>query len=147
MAANDRVRGKVKPRHEATDPEDDPPAEPGGGIARWFLLGMLLVGVVCVVVGLLRHGLDWRSLLTAGGCLIMGIACLAVGLLELEWLERLIYYTDLVYNGCYAWLWFSRNDAILSDSDQLGRRGATVVWVVIGLAIFTWGCLTGLRII
>jgi len=34
----------------------------------------------------------------------------------------------------------------LSDSDLLGRRGATTVWVLLGFPTFVFGCLLGLRL-
>ena len=75
-----------------------------------------------------------------------GVGFVAIGLLELEWLERVIGFADGIFSGLVQWFWTSWSGS-LSDSELVGRRGATVIWVVIGVPIFVWGCLMGLRII
>jgi hypothetical protein len=118
--------------------------ESTGAVARWFILGLVVVAVVCLLVGL-RHGFEWKSVLAAGGCLTAGIAFVAIGLLELEWLERIVGFVDGLFSGL-AW-WFWSREGSLSDSEWLGRRGATVVWVLIGMPVFVWGCLMALRLV
>src|SRR5262249_2592707 len=108
--------------------------------ARWFLLGMVFVGLICLVVGGARQRLEWKSALSAVGCLSAGIGFVAIGLLELEWLERIIGFVDGIFSGLAQWFWTSWHGS-LSNSELVGRRGATVIRVAIGLPVFVWGCL------
>jgi hypothetical protein len=78
--------------------------------------------------------------------LVAGIGFVAIGLLELEWLERVIGLVDGIWSGFVRWCWKSWYGS-LSDSELVGRRGATVFWVVIGFPIFVGGCLIALRVI
>ena len=55
-----------------------------------LLVGMSLVGVVCLSIGCLRRGFSWYDVLSATGCMALGIGFVAIGLLEIEWLERII---------------------------------------------------------
>ena len=108
-----------------------------------LLIGMSLVGAVCLSVGSLRGGLRWSELLSAAGCIALGIGFVAIGLFELEWLEQIIG----IFGGCYTffiqWIWASEG----SLSDAIGRRRAARVWVAIGFPTFIWGCLMGLSLV
>ena len=146
MAADDTTKMRGRARPQRTDPADDSPSEPTGGVSQWFVLGMVLVALVCLLVGALRHGFNWVNILAAGGCLVTGIGFVAIGLLELEWLERVIGFVDGVLSGLVQWFWTSWFGN-LSDSELVGRRGATVIWVVLGFPLFVGGCLMALRLI
>jgi hypothetical protein len=76
------------------------------------LIGIALVGVVCLSVGCLRGGFGWSEVLSAAGCLSLGIGFVAIGLLELEWLQQII--------GLFCWLL-----RLLHPMD-LGQRGDPV---------------------
>jgi hypothetical protein len=110
------------------------------------VLGLVVVAVVCLVVGCLRHGVDGERMLAAGGCLVTGVAFLSIGLLELEWLEQTVGFVDGILSGLVQWFWVSWFGR-LSDSEWVGRRGAAVIWVMVGLPTFVWGCLLALRIL
>lgn len=143
MAATDKKRTRTPKRR--TD-SDDSPSEQAGSVGLWFVVGMAVIASVCLLVGALRGGLDWKHHLAAGGCLATGIGFVAIGLLELEWLERIIGFVDGLFSGLVQWFWTSSSGS-LSDSELFGRRGATVIWVVIGVPAFVWGCLMALRIV
>src|SRR5262249_52367400 len=138
------TRGRPKPQR--ADPAGASPTEPSGGGAPWFVLGMVLVALVCLFVGCLRHGSDWKRILVAGGYLVTGLGFVAIGLLELEWLERVIGFVDGIVSGLVQWFWTSWCGS-LSDSELVGRRGAAMIWVVLGFPIFVWGCLKALGVI
>ena len=78
--------------------------------------------------------------------MVSGTAFVAVGLLELEWLERVVGFADTVFSGVTQFLWTSWSGN-LSDSDLVGRRGARVIWIALGVVVFICGCLLALRII
>jgi hypothetical protein len=106
---------------------------------------MAVVGVTCLATGWLRQGWQWRGALTALGCLATGTAFVAIGLLELEWLERIVGFADGVVSGLIQW-WRTSQSGTLSDSELVGRWAA-VIWVVVGVPIYVWGCLTALRVV
>ena len=138
-----RQTRSVRAKRKRIDAAED---EETSGLAYWFLAGMAIVAIICVVVGSVRQGFDWKNALAACGFLLTGIAFVAIGLLELEWLERLVGFADGLVGGLYWLLWTSWSGT-LSDSELLGRRGATVVWLMVGLPTFLWGCLRALRIV
>jgi hypothetical protein len=145
MSTSDKTRPR-RPKRRRRDPDADSQPESSGGAAFWFVVGMIVVAVVCLIVGLARHKVDGPTLLAAVGCMVTGIGFVAIGLLELEWLEQLIGFVDGVFSGLTQWCatsWYGT----LSDSESVGRRGATVIWVVIGFPVFVWGCLMGLRVV
>lgn len=113
--------------------------------SQWFILGLSIIAVLCLVIGCVSHGFDWANILAACGCLVTGIAFVAIGLLELEWLERIVGFVDGIFSGLTQWFW-TTSFGTLSDSELIGRRGATVIWVVIGFPIYVWGCLMALRV-
>jgi hypothetical protein len=145
MAANDKKRRRES-KLKQTDFANDSSSEKTGVVAQWFIIGMVAVAVVCLVVGSVRNEFDWQSTLAASGCMVMGIGFVAIGLLELEWLERIIGFTDGLFSGLTQWFWTSWSGS-LSDSESVGRRGATVIWVGMGFLVFGWGCLLGLRVV
>lgn len=124
----------------------DTSSEKAGTAALWFIMGMVAVAVLCLLMGSLRHGFDWRSTLSASGCLLTAIGSVAIGLWEWEWLERLMGFTGGLFSGLVQWFWMNWFGS-LSDSELVGRRGATVIWVSIGFLVFVWGCLLGLRVV
>src|SRR5262245_18966110 len=99
---------------------------------------MAVVAIACVAFGCQRSGFQWRIVLAATGCLVTGIGFVAIGLLELEWLERVIGFVDGIFSGLVHWLWAGWHGT-LSDSELVGRRRASVIWVVLGVPIFAWG--------
>jgi hypothetical protein len=107
---------------------------------------MVVIALGCLLFGCLRSGFEWKTVLAACGSLATGIGFVAIGLMELEWLERVIGFVGGIFSGLVQWLWTSWYGD-LSDSDWVGRRGAAVIWVVIGLPTFVWGCLLALRIV
>jgi hypothetical protein len=115
-------------------------------VGVWVVAGLAVLGLSCVLLGCLRHGWEWRSVLAACAALAAGVGFVAIGLLELEWLERVIGFTEGIVSGLFQWFWTSWHGS-LSDSEWLGRRGAAVVWVVFGVPAFVWGCLLALRIV
>jgi hypothetical protein len=145
MAAYNKTRRR-KSKHQPADGADPSSSDGTGGVAHWFLVGMVAVALVCFFIGSLRHGFAWKPTLAAGGCWLTGIGFVAIGLLELEWLERIIGFTDGVWSGLAQWFWTGWSGS-LSDLELIGRRGATVIWVGIGFPIFVWGCLLTLRIV
>jgi len=105
---------------------------------------MAVIGLACLLTGLVRHGFEWTSFLGAFGCLATGIGFVAIGLLELEWLERIIGFLDGIISGICQYFWTTQFGTV---SDYFGRRQATVIWVTFGVPIFIWGCLVGLHIV
>jgi preprotein translocase subunit Sss1 len=132
-------------RRKRIDPDDEETTPGNSPIALWFLAGMAIVGIVCFVIGIVRHGFDWRNAWQAGSSLTVGIGFLAIGLLELEWLEKIIGFTDGISSGLYGLFWWSWRGS-LSDSELLGRRGATTIWVLVGMGTFAFGCVVALRV-
>jgi len=146
MTTKHRKRFPGSRKNTPANPGEDSQENQAGSAARWFVLGMIIAGLACVLAGCLRRGFEWRSVLTAAGWLVTGIGFVAIGLLELEWLERIIGFVDSLFSGLVQWLWTSWSGG-LSESELVGRRGATVIWVVIGVPIFVWGCVVALRIV
>jgi hypothetical protein len=145
MTLQDRPRPRRSRKRRPAEAGEDHQQDQGGG-ALWFIVGLAVVAAACLVVGCFRHGFGWRIVLATAACLGTGIAFVAIGLLELEWLERIIGFVDGVFAGVVQWLWTGWFGT-LSDSELVGRRGATVIWVALGLPIFVWGCLMGLRLV
>jgi hypothetical protein len=134
---------RVKKRHPSEVREDEA-SEQSGRVGRWLIAGMGMTAAVCMILGFVREGFDWRIFWSTIGVLLAGIVCVAIGLLELEWLEQLLGYWGGIGGFFGNLLWFRSSDT-LSDSELIGRRGATVIWVGVGVPIFIWGCLMALR--
>ncbi|HEV8062662.1 MAG TPA: hypothetical protein VGP68_22470 [Gemmataceae bacterium] len=132
-------------RRKPIDPDDDDSTSGTSPVALCFLIFMVIVGIACFVIGIVRHGFDWNPAWQAGSSLTAGIGFLAIGLLELEWLEKIIGFTDGISSGLYGLFWWNWRGS-LSDSELLGRRGATTIWVLVGIGTFVFGCLLGLRV-
>ncbi len=145
MTARERVRRRGAARRRPAE-SGEPAQEQGGGIAAWFLGALALIACACLVAGCVRHGFAWKSVLAAAASLAAGIGFVAIGLLELEWLERVIGFVDGIFAGLWQWCWTSWHGT-LSDNELIGRRGAQVIWVVLGVPVFAWGCLMALRIV
>ena len=86
-------------RRKRIDPSNDSPREPTSALALSLVLGMSVIGLVCLVVGFVHHGFAWGSASEAAACLSLGVAFVAIGLLELEWLEKIVDFAWLVV-GC-----------------------------------------------
>jgi hypothetical protein len=136
----------LRPRKRKRIDPDDEDSTPGSSlIALGFLAVMAIVGIACFAIGIVRHGFDWHSAWQSGSSLTAGIGFLAIGLLELEWLEKIIGFTEGISSGLYGLFWWNWQGS-LSDSELVGRRGATTIWVLIGMGTFVFGCLVGLRV-
>lgn len=110
------------------------------GVARWVVLAMAVLTLVCPAAGYLRGGQGWLAPVAGGALLLVGTACVAVGLLELEWLERLFNLVDSVYTAVTGGFWKPWTDS-LADSPVVSRKWAAVIWTIAGLALFACGCL------
>jgi hypothetical protein len=106
---------------------------------------MAVVGLLCLIFGIVGHKFEWKPVLAATVSLLMGISFAAIGLLELEWLERVVGIFDGIGGLITQWFWTS-SFGTLSESDALGRRGATVIWMIFGIPIYLYGCLLALRV-
>jgi hypothetical protein len=127
--------------------ETNATGETSGGGAKWFVLLLIVIGIACLLIGCLRHGFDLKNVAAALSSLTLGIGFIAIGLLELEWLERIIGFADGIYSGLMQWFWTTWWYGSLSENELVGRRGATVLWMMIGVPVFVLGCLIGLRVI
>ncbi len=118
--------------------------ESPGAIPCLVLVGISLVGVVCLAIGGLRRGLAFHEILAVAGCIATGIGFIAAGLFEIEWLEKVVdFLSDFLVAGLARWFWGT--DGTLSET--IGRRRAAVVWMAIGFPVFTLGCLMACRIL
>lgn len=122
---------------------DDAPDEQTMSIGLIFVLVLVLIAVACLVVGFVRKGMDWPTVLTSFVSLVTGIGFVAIGLLELEWLERVIGFVDGIFSGLSQYFWTTQMGSL---DENIGRRGARVVWLMFGIPIFAWGCLLALRV-
>jgi hypothetical protein len=146
MALRNKSRSRRALKRRSPENEAAPPQDQSGDVAPWFIAGMAVVALASLLMGCVRHGFAWPAVLAATGCLVTGTGFVAIGLLELEWLERIIGFVDGIFAGAVQWLWTGWFGT-LSDSELVGRRGATVIWVAMGIPVFVWGCLMGLRIV
>lgn len=110
-----------------------------------FIAILVILAFVCLAIGLARGGWVGSTVLAACISLLTGVCFVAIGILELEWLERIVGFIDGIVSGITQFLWTSTFGTI-SDSELVGRRGATVFWVMIGMPIYLWGCLLALRV-
>lgn len=135
---------KVKRRKvKRTYDEDEAPSS--FSFALCMVLTMIVIGIVCIMVGLVRHGFPGWSFLATLGCIISGIGFVVIGTLpEYAWIEWIIGFADGLISGLSSWFW-TRHLGTLSDN--VGERGASVLWVIIGFPTFIVGCLMALRII
>ena len=141
--------GASRPRRrKRIDPANNSPLEATSAVALSFVAGMAVIGLVCLVVGFVQHGVAWRSASQAAACLTLGVAFVAIGLVELEWLEKIVDFAWVIYFGFTGWMWWgsSSSSGTLSDSEWLGRRGATTVWILFGIPTFVVGCLLALHV-
>jgi hypothetical protein len=138
-----RRKGRLS---EHTEGKSEEQLERNTRIAFGIILAMAVVAVALLVIGCRQGGFDWSLLWKAGSLLVSGTAFVAVGLLELEWLERVVGFADTLFSGVTQFLWTSWSGN-LSDSDLVGRRGARVIWIALGVVVFICGCLLALRII
>jgi hypothetical protein len=135
MTARGRDSAQDTAKCKRAEDADDSQSKGGNGAAPWFLLGMVVVGLVCLFIGLLHDGLDWKNLLPASACMVTGIGLIAFGVLELEWLERMLAFVFVGYIFWDAVNWFWT------------RRRALLIWGAIGVGLFAWGCLLSLRVV
>ncbi len=139
-------RNTLSRRHLRFARADDAETPQSGKVAKWFIGAMAFVGFISLLIGISLQEPDWRWLLQSVSCLVTGLGFVAIGLLEVEWLEHVIGFVDLIYSGVLGWIgikWFGT----LSDSELVGRKRAVVIWVVCGFPIFVLGCLTALRVV
>ncbi|QVL30663.1 hypothetical protein KIH39_17615 [Telmatocola sphagniphila] len=146
MSSGDSGNISTKGKSHPTDTRDANTSPSDDGTATWFLLGIGLIALICLIIGILSHGFEWKRILTAAGSMLSGIAFMAIGLLELEWLERIVGIFDGIFGLVVQWCWTSWYGS-LSDADALGRRGASVIWMIAGIALYISGCLIALRVI
>ena len=148
MEIKDKPSVSKPRRRKRIDPTDDSSPPATSAIALSFVVGMAVVGLVCLIVGFVQHGFAWRGGSQAAACLSMGLAFVAIGLLKLEWLEKIVDFAWLIYFGFTGWMWWgwSSSSGTLSDSEWLGRRGATTVWMLFGIPTFVVGCLLALHV-
>jgi hypothetical protein len=141
--------GASRPRRrKRVDPADDSLQQATSPVALSFVVGMAVIGLVCLIVGFVKHGSAFRNTSQAAASLTLGVACVAIGLLEVEWLEKIVDFAWVIYFGFTGWMWWGWSDSsgTLSDSEWLGRRGATTVWMLFGIPIFVVGCLLALHV-
>jgi hypothetical protein len=131
-----RRRRRIRRPDDSTPPASDKKA-------RWFIVGMAVVGLICLIAGFFRREPESGALVRAVACLGTGIAFVAIGLLELEWLERIVAFVNAGILGWMGTMWYGS----LSESELVGRSRAVFVWVGLGSLVFLCGCLIALRVI
>jgi hypothetical protein len=127
---------------EAADENDsDSPSRLG----VWFVIVLSLIGIGCLLAGSLGQ-VDGRRMIAAIACVFLGLMNVAIGVLDLEWLEQALNRLGIaaeILSGSLRWLWQDPSQTV-SDSPILGRRGARVLWTLMGLVLLTAGCVIAL---
>jgi hypothetical protein len=111
----------------------------------WFLIVLSLIGIGCLLAGSFGQ-VDGRRMIAAIACVFLGLMNVAIGVLNLEWLEQALNRLGIaaeILSGSWRWLWQDPSQTA-SDSPFLGRRGARVLWTLMGLVLLTAGCVIAL---
>jgi hypothetical protein len=112
---------------------------------QWLVLLMIVVAVLCMVIGIILHGFPGWPMLAIVGCLVSGIGFVAIGIVaEFAWIEWIIGFADGIISGISGWFW---TEHLGTWSENIGERGASVLWLLFGIPTFICGCLMALRII
>jgi len=137
--------GKKRIRHMKHRPIDDQEESSSWSFGQWLMLGLIVVALLCIVIGLLRHGAPGWSMLGIVACLVSGIGFIAIGIVaEFAWLEWIIGFADGIISGISGWFWTQHLGTL---SENIGERGASVIWLLVGIPTYITGCLMALGII
>ncbi len=137
--------GKKRIKHMKRRPIDDEDESSSWSFGQWLLLGLIVVALVCIVIGFVRHGAPGWSMLGIVACLVSGIGFIAIGIVaEFAWLEWIIGFADGIISGISGWFW---TQLLGTWSENIGERGASVLWLLVGIPTYITGCLMALGII
>ncbi|MFO0814969.1 MAG: hypothetical protein U0796_17240 [Gemmatales bacterium] len=125
--------------------DEDSESSGAWSFGQWFVLIISLVALLCIVTGLMRNGFPGWSFLTIVACMLSGIGFVAIGIAaDFAWLEWVIGFADGIISGISGWFWTSQLGTL---SENIGERGASVLWLLIGIPTYIAGCLMALGII
>jgi len=62
----------------------------------------------------------------------------------LAWFEWIIGFADGIISGISGWFWTHQ---LGTWSENIGDRGASAFWLLVGIPTYICGCLMALRII
>ena len=137
--------GKKRTKRVKLRPIDHDDESSSWSFGQWLVLSMIVVAVLCVAVGIALHGFPGWPMLAIVSCLVSGIGFVAIGIVaEFAWIEWIIGFADGIISGISGWFWTHH---LGTWSENIGDRGASVLWLLVGIHIYICGCLMALRII